>query len=213
MFYLLLQPQIFSIEKWLDNYWLDTRICLQSGQKYANALFLFFSLQTEPDQALTDLQPHAGWNQSHLPWGTLPRGQLQDHQSWCCWLLEEIFWRKVRFSSYELLPPSRGDRHLSATPECTPARGRFAITICDVTRCRCFLFFILSGTLTFVVVWTCTGFFFFFFLSFWAHERREADVRLSLVTWSAPVWLNYVNGWNQKGDIISLTSWNVEVHI
>lgn len=58
------------------------------------------SLQEEPDQAVSDLQPHAGWNQSHLSWRTVPGGHFQDHQSWCRWLLEEIFWRKVSFTLF-----------------------------------------------------------------------------------------------------------------
>lgn len=36
-------------------------------------------LQEEPDQAVSDLQPHAGWNQGHLPWRIFPGGHVQDH--------------------------------------------------------------------------------------------------------------------------------------
>lgn len=61
--------------------------------------FLASSLQEEPDQAVSDLQPHAGWNQSHLPRRTVPGWHFQDYQSWRRWLLEEIFWRKVSFLS------------------------------------------------------------------------------------------------------------------
>lgn len=41
----------------------------------------FSSLQEEPDQAVADLQPHAGGDQSHLPRRTVSGGHVQDHQS------------------------------------------------------------------------------------------------------------------------------------
>lgn len=74
-------------------------ICLTFDGIIVHLFFLASSLQEEPDQAVSDLQPHVGWNQSHLPWRTVPGRHFQDHKSWCCWLLEEIFWRPVGFSS------------------------------------------------------------------------------------------------------------------
>lgn len=60
---------------------------------------VFWPLQEEPDQAVSDLQSYAGRNQGNLPWRTIPRRHVQDYQSWCCWLLEEIFWWKVSVTS------------------------------------------------------------------------------------------------------------------
>lgn len=54
-------------------------------------------LQTEPHQALADLQSHVGRDQSHLSRWTVSRRNIPHYQGRRCRFLEKVFWRKVSF--------------------------------------------------------------------------------------------------------------------
>lgn len=59
--------------------------------------------QTEPHQAVPDLQSHAGWAEGHLSQRSVSRGQLPHHQGWRCRVLETRFWRQVSPNSHRFL--------------------------------------------------------------------------------------------------------------